>query len=167
MTIAALVVTDENNAVGKNSQFLNYLPAYLKYFDSLTKGSAIIMGRKTFESIGDKVKGKKNIVVTRSHNYKVKGAEVHYSIDSALKSCQKERKVFVIGGADVFRQTLHLTTVIYRTCIKARFKADNYYPHIDTDEFDLESAECILADKENRFDYCIEKWIRTKSADKK
>jgi dihydrofolate reductase len=160
MIVESLVLTDQNNAVGKNDLILDYLPAYVKYFESLTKGAPIIMGRRTFENIGHILLSKKNIVISRNEKYHSSRAKTYHSFDAALDHCKKEKKLFVIGGAEIFKQAFPITTVIYRTCVMARFRSESYYPEIDIDEFELESSVCIKRDKDNRFDYCVEKWVR-------
>jgi dihydrofolate reductase len=160
MKIAALVLTDQNNAIGKNDLILTYLPGYVKYFEQLTKNAPIIMGKRTFESIGHILKSRKNIVITTNEKYHSSRAKTYSSLQDAFIDTAGEKWVFILGGADIFRRALPYTNVIYRTCLKARFKSDSYYPDIDTSEFTLESAQCINASHESRFDYCIEKWIR-------
>jgi dihydrofolate reductase len=160
MIIAAIVVTDQNNAIGKNNQLLCHLPADLKFFKTTTMGCPIIMGRKTYESIGRLLPGRRNIVITRRSDYKIEGAEIYHSIDAALKSCSEEKKVFVIGGSEIFKQSLAETTEIYRTLIASRFDADTWFPEIKTDEFKMEWEECHSADDKNKFDYCFQKWVR-------
>lgn len=158
MIIAAIVVTDLNNAIGKNNKLLCHLPADLKFFKSTTIGYPVIMGRKTYESIGRLLPGRRNILITRSSDYKVEGADIYHNIDTAIASCNDE-KVFVIGGAEIFRQTLHITTELYRTLIKHEFEADTWFPQF-TDEFEMINQECYTADDRNPYDYCFEKWRR-------
>src|ERR1044072_1775340 len=108
MIVAAIVVTDLNNAIGRNNQLLCHLPADLKFFKSTTMGHPIIMGRKTYESVGRLLPGRRNLVITRKSDYKIEGAEIYHSVEAALESC-KGTRAFVIGGAEIFRQSLHLT----------------------------------------------------------
>ena len=160
MKIASLVLTDQNNAIGKNHIVLSYLPAYIDYFNELTKGAPIIMGRRTFESIGHLLQSKKNIVITRNEKYHSTKAKTFHHLKHALTHLKNEKRIFVIGGVDLFKESLPITTEIYRTTIRARFKSEEYYPEIDTSEFELISAECVNRNEENRFDYCVEKWVR-------
>lgn len=160
MTVAALVLTDQNNAIGKNDLILHYLPAYVRYFEELTKDSPVIMGRRTFESIGHILRSRKNVVISKNERYHSVKARTYTTVIKALDACRRNRKIFVIGGASVFRNCLPYTSEIYRVSIKARFRSEDYYPEIDTDTFTLESSECISAGPASRFDYCIEKWVR-------
>jgi dihydrofolate reductase len=160
MTLAAVVVTDLNNAIGKNNQLLCHLPADLKFFKTTTMGYPIIMGRKTYESIGRLLPGRRNIVITRRPDFKIEGAEIYHSLDAALKSC-KEEKAFIIGGSEIFIQSMNVIQEIYRTLIKYRFESpDTYYPEIKLSEFEMVWEECHNADEKNKFDYCFQKWTR-------
>ena len=159
MILAAIVVTDKNNAIGKNNQLLCHLPADLKFFKATTMGCPIIMGRKTYESIGRLLPGRKNIVITRSSDYKIEGAEIYHSPEAAIKSCTEE-KVFVIGGSDIFRQCLGRMSEIYRTLVDHSFEADTWFTELNTSEFTKVWEECHSADEKNKFDYCFQKWER-------
>ena len=159
MILAAIVVTDQGNAIGKNNQLLCHLPADLKFFKATTMGCPIIMGRKTYESIGRLLPGRKNIVITRSSDYKIEGAEIYHSVETALKSCTEE-KVFIIGGAEIFKQTLPQIAEVYRTLIDHSFDADAWFPELQASGFTKVWEECHNADEKNKFDYCFQKWER-------
>jgi dihydrofolate reductase len=160
MTISAIVLTDQNNAVGKNEMILQYLPAYASYIEKLVGSSPLLMARRTFENTRELLGNKSNIVIARNEKYHSSKARTYSNLGAALKACQNEKRVFIIGSAVLFQKALPRTIEIYRLCIKAQIKSKNYYPEIDTSEFDLESAECLLKDQQNRYDYCIEKWVR-------
>jgi len=159
MILAAIVVTDQNNAIGKNNQLLCHLPADLKFFKATTMGCPIIMGRKTYESIGRLLPGRRNIVITRSSDYRIEGAEIYHSVEAAIKSCTEE-KVFIIGGGELFKQTLPQISEVYRTFIKHSFEADAWFPELKTSEYNKVWEECHSADEKNKFDYCFQKWER-------
>jgi dihydrofolate reductase len=159
MILAAIVVTDLQNAIGKNNQLLCHLPADLKFFKATTMGSPVIMGRKTYESIGRLLPGRRNIVITRSADYRLEGAEIFHTLETAIKSCSEE-KVFIIGGAEIFKQCLSQMHEIYRTVIAHTFDADTYFPEISTAEFQLTWEECHQKDEKNGYDYCFQKWER-------
>jgi dihydrofolate reductase len=159
MIIAAIVATDLNNAIGKNNQLLWHLPADLKFFKTTTMGCPIIMGRKTYESIGRLLPGRKNMIITRNVDFKLEGAEVYNSLDAAIKNCTEE-KVFVIGGAEIYHLAMPLLTELYVTRVKQRFEADTHFPEIKTNQFELVWEECHEADEKNKFDYCFQKWVR-------
>jgi dihydrofolate reductase len=159
MIIAAIVATDLNNAIGKNNQLLWHLPADLNFFKTTTMGCPIIMGRKTYESIGRLLPGRKNSIITRNSDYKVDGAFIFNSVDEAIKNLMCE-KLFIIGGAEIYNQSLHLITEVYKTLVKSKFEADTYFPDIEQSNFKLVWEECFTADEKNKFDYCFQKWER-------
>lgn len=159
MTLAAIVVTDLQNGIGKNNQLLCHLPADLKFFKATTMGCPVIMGRKTYESIGRLLPGRKNIVVTRSADYRLEGAEIFHSLETAIASCSEE-KVFVIGGAEIFNQSLDRLHEIYRTVIQHSFEADTFFPSLETSSFKMTWQECHEKDEKNHYDYCFQKWER-------
>ncbi len=161
MIIAAIVVTDLNNGIGKDNQLLCHLPADLKFFKATTMGSPIIMGRKTYESIGRLLPGRRNLIITRSGDYKVDGAEIFHSVEGALKYCTEE-KVFITGGAEIFKISMNLVNVIYRTVIDHKFEADTFFPEINKNEFKLVWEEPHKADEKNKFDFRFQKWERIK-----
>ncbi len=158
-TIAAIVATDLNYAIGKDNKLLWHLPADLKFFKATTLGCPVIMGRKTYESIGRLLPGRKNIIVTRSQDYTVQGAEVFHSTEDAIASCNEE-KIFVIGGAEVYRQTLPVCTEIFRTLVYASFEADTFFPNLEQAGYIRIWDEKHRADAKNAYDYTYEKWVK-------
>lgn len=158
MIIAAIVVTDKKNAIGKENKLLCHLPADLKYFKATTLGYPVIMGRKTYESIGRLLPKRKNIIVSRKQGYAVEGAEIHSSIDSAVKSCSED-KVFIIGGSEIYTQSLPITQEIYRTVIEEEFEADAWFPPFE-EQFILSEKQSFEADEHNKHAYSFEKWLR-------
>lgn len=160
MTIAAIVVTDLNNAIGKDNQLLCHLPADLKFFKATTMGAPIIMGRKTYESIGRLLPGRRNLVITRNSDYKLEGAEIYHSLETAIKNCSEE-KIFIIGGSELFKQSINKMDEIYRTLIDYKFdSADSFFPEIKSSEFEKQWEECHHSDEKNKFDYCFQHWVR-------
>ena len=159
MKIAAIVATDINNAIGKDNKLLWNLPADLKFFKTTTMGYPILMGRKTYESIGRILPGRKNIIITRNKDLVVQGAEVYSSVQEALENCN-DSKIFVIGGAEIFKLTMPYTDTVFRTLVKASFDADIFIEPIDENKFTLSWEECHSADDKNMFDYCFQKWER-------
>jgi dihydrofolate reductase len=157
--LAAVVVTDLNQGIGYRNKLLCHLPADLKFFKTITMGFPIIMGRKTYESIGRVLPRRRNLIITRRSDYRVEGAEIFHSLESALRSCREE-KVFVIGGSEIFWHAWPLLTEIYRTQVQSAFEADTWFPEIQEAEFSLEWKECHEADEKNIYPYCFEKWVR-------
>jgi dihydrofolate reductase len=162
MIIAAIVATDINNAIGKNNQLLWHLPADLKFFKTTTMGYPVIIKRKTYESIARILPGRKNSIITRNSAYNAESAFIFNSIDEALKNFNElnEKKVFIIGGAEIYNQSLKQTTEVYRTLVKQSFEADTYFPKLESINFKLVWEECFTADEKNKYDYCFQKWER-------
>jgi dihydrofolate reductase len=162
MIIAAIVVTGLNNEIGKNNQLLCHLPADLKFFKSTTMGCPILMGRKTYESIGRLLPGRKNIIISRNTSYRVEGAEIHTSVESAINYCKNipdaPSKIFIIGGAEIYKTCMPVITEFYRTLINEKFDADAFIPSLAESNFKLVWEECHAADEKNKFDYCFQKW---------
>ena len=158
MKVSAIFAADKNNGIGINNQLLCHLPADLKFFKASTMGSPIIMGRKTYESIGRLLPGRKNIIITRNSDYRVEGAEIYHSLETALASCSDE-KVFIIGGGEIFNQALPLITEVFRTEIQHSFEADAFFA-LPQNEFKKVWEECHSKDEKNAYDFCFQKWER-------
>src|SRR6195952_4576735 len=119
-----VVAIAENNAIGKNNQLLWYLPADLKHFKDITTGHTVIMGRKTYDSVGKPLPKRRNIIITRQP-ITIEGCEVVNSIEAALALCKDEEEVFIVGGAEIYRQAMKLTDRIYLTIIHKEFDGDS------------------------------------------
>ena len=137
--IKILVACDENRVIGKNNQLIWHLPADLKRFKNLTTGHVIIMGRKTYESIGRPLPGRTSVIITRQPDYQVPGAIVVASIDQALKVCSEgketDQEIFVIGGAEIYHQAFELCQRIYITEIQQEFDGDTLFPELNQQEW--------------------------------
>lgn len=124
-----------NGVIGKNNTLPWRLPADLRYFRQLTTGHPIIMGRKNYEDIGKPLPGRTNIVVTRQRAYTVPGCIVVSSIEQALAAAGADDEVFVIGGADIYRQTLNSADRLYITEIGADIEGDTFFPEFDRSQW--------------------------------
>ena len=152
MTISAVVAIAENHAIGKNNQLLWYLPNDLKHFKQITSGHTVIMGRKTYESVGKPLPNRRNIVITRQ-NIAIPGCEVVNSIEAALALCAHEQEVFIIGGAEIYKLALPLTNRIYLTIVHSLFEADAFFPPISMQEWVETEREDFEADEKNNIPY--------------
>jgi dihydrofolate reductase len=152
MTISIIVAIGENNAIGKNNQLLWHLPADLRHFKVITSGHSIIMGRKTFDSVGKPLPNRRNIVVTRQ-DIKIEGCEVVKSIDEAIALCKGEDEVFIGGGAEIYRQAMDKTDRIYLTIIHKMFDADTFFPEINFTEWVETAHEDYQPDEKNKLPY--------------
>jgi len=126
-----LVAVDENNAIGKDNHLLCHLPDDLKRFKQLSTGHTVVMGRKTYDSIGKALPNRKNIVITRQVNLTIPGCEVVHSLKEALSHASNMEEIFIIGGAEIFNQAMALCDTIFLTRIHHQFEADTYFPEID------------------------------------
>lgn len=154
MTISMIAAASENDVIGKNNELIWHMPADFKYFKEKTKGHIIIMGRKTFESIGVPLKFRTNVVITSMEDYRPDGVEVFQSLDKALdwSSKQNDDEVFIIGGASVYKQSLDIANRIYLTRIHESFEGDTYFPKLN-DNWKLVLKEENKKDEKNPYDY--------------
>jgi dihydrofolate reductase len=152
MTISIIVAIAQNNAIGKNNQLLWHMPKDLKHFKEITSGRTIIMGRKTYDSVGKPLPNRRNIVVTRK-DMKIPGCEVVNSIDSGLALCENEDEVFIGGGAEIYHQAMDKTDRIYLTIIHHDFDGDTFFPEIDYQQWNEVSREYHQPDEKNLYPY--------------
>lgn len=152
MIVSAIVAISSNNAIGKNNQLLWHLPNDLKHFKEITSGHSIIMGRKTFDSVGKPLPKRRNIVVTRQP-IQIEGCEVVSSIDEGLALCQHEAEVFIGGGAEIYKQALPLTNRIYLTVVHQTFDADTFFPELNMEEWHESNRENFEPDDKNPLPY--------------
>jgi dihydrofolate reductase len=150
MIISFVVAIAENNAIGKDNGLLWHLPADLKHFKQITNGHTIIMGRKTFDSMGKPLPNRRNIVITRNADLKIEGAEVTTSLDDALALCKTEEEVFIIGGAEIYKEALDKTDRIYLTTVHQRFEGDAYFPELDRNKWVETAREEHQRDEKNK-----------------
>lgn len=133
MITSIIVAISKNNAIGKNNSLLWNIPEDLKHFKNITSGHTILMGRKTFESIGRPLPNRRNIVITRDESYKYEGIEVATSLIKALDNCKYEDEVFIIGGGEIYKQALPFADKLYVTHIEKEYDADTFFPEISQD----------------------------------
>jgi dihydrofolate reductase len=158
MNISIIVAVGSNNAIGKNNTLIWHLPADMKFFKEKTTGHCIITGRKNYESIPDKFRplsNRTNIVITRQEDYKAPGAIVTASLEAALEKAKQtgDSEIFIIGGGDIFRQSLHLATTIYLTKIDETFDADVFFPELDLTKWEEVASVKGIRDEKNKYDY--------------
>lgn len=145
----------ENNVIGKDNKLLWNLPEDLKRFKQLTAGHTIIMGRKTFESIGRVLPNRKHIVITRDESYKVDNANVEIinNIEDLDKYIDSEEEFFIIGGAIIYRQFMSKVNKMYITKINQKFQGDAYFPIINEQEWKVIERTKGIKNEENPYDY--------------
>lgn len=154
--LSILVAMAKNRVIGRNNTLPWHLPPDLKHFKALTMGHPIIMGRKTYESIGRPLPGRTNVIITHQADYQVAGAFVVDSIDKALNVCKDSAdtngKGFIIGGAEIYRQTLDLCHRIYITEIQQSFVGDTYFPELNDEWVEIVREKHFL-DDETKLEY--------------
>ncbi|MFM2225865.1 MAG: hypothetical protein RJA07_2067 [Bacteroidota bacterium] len=158
MHISIIVATSKNNAIGINNQLPWHLPADLKYFKQLTTGHVIVMGSNTYLSIGKPLPNRTTIVITSQQNpsWKVDGIYIVHSINEAIEKAKalNETECFIIGGAKIYEQTIHLANKIYNTKIDIELeKADAFFPTLNELEWKTISEEKHEADEKNKMNY--------------
>lgn len=161
MNINLIVAIDEKNGIGKNNILPWHLPADLKHFKSITTGHPIIMGRKTFDSIGKALPNRRNIVISRQSKLEIPGAEVCSSLSAAIKLCEDEKDVFVIGGAQIFEQAISIAEILYLTVIHEDFNADVFFPEIRLSEWVEEEKYLNEPDEKNLYSYSFIKYKKS------
>lgn len=165
MKISSIVATSLNHAIGKNNQLLWHLPADLKFFKTTTMGCPVVMGRKTFQSIGRVLPGRKNVVITRdtsfnsNHEFDILIAT---SLQEAFKLLANESQIFILGGGEIYKQSMDLVDNIYLTKVHTTIEGDVYFPVINPQQFQLVWEESHQADEKNQYDYTFQKFERLK-----
>jgi dihydrofolate reductase len=162
MIISFIVAASENNVIGKDNKLPWCLPSDMKYFKNITWAMPVVMGRKTFESLGKPLKGRKNIVITRKTDWKPDGVEIVHSIDLAIIAAAKmdAKEIFIIGGAEIFQSALPSADRIYLTRIHENFDGDAFFPELKQEEWKLVSSRDCEADEKNAQAHSFQVWER-------
>lgn len=162
MKIYAIVAAAKNGVIGKDNDIPWYLPADLKYFKKTTMGNPIIMGRKCFNSIGRPLPKRTNIVVTRNPFLAISNAFVVHSLVEALElaSSEEPEAAFIIGGGEIYKQSMPFLDRIYYTEVDLEVEGDVYFPEVDEKEWQLISEEAHLPDEKNEHAYSFKVFER-------
>jgi dihydrofolate reductase len=161
MNLSLICAMAENRVIGINNNLPWHLSEDLKYFRRTTMGHSIIMGRKTWESIGRPLPGRTNIVVTRNTDYSAEGAKVVSSLEAAIRMAESVAfidgtdEAFVIGGAAVYQAALPLANTIHLTCVHAEVKGDTFFTDFDVTKWEEVAREDFSSDESNPYDYSI------------
>lgn len=163
MRISLIVAASTNNAIGKDNQLLWRLPNDLRFFKNTTWAMPVIMGRHTFESMGNKaLPGRMNMVITRNQDWKAEGViVVHSLVDAvAIAKSHQYKEVFVAGGGGIYRESLAYADRIFMTRVHANLEGDTFFPEIDQMEWQLVSNEDWNADAKHAYPYSFQLWQR-------
>lgn len=159
-----VVAMGEKNEIGFENQLLWHLPKDLKHFKEITSGHPVIMGRKTYESIGKPLPNRTNIVVSRKKDWFEEGILIVGSLKEAVKFAKKiDEEVFIIGGGNIYEQTMDIVDRLEVTLVKADLKADTFFPKIDEKIWKKTNEICHEKDEKNGYDFCFQTFERIKS----
>lgn len=160
MILSLIAAVSRNNVIGHDNRLVWHMPADLKHFKNLTSGHSIIMGRKTFESIGKPLPNRRNIIVTRQQDFEAEGCEVFNNLQAAIDACENEDEVFIIGGEQIFSQSIPAADKIYLTRIYKDFEGDIKFPEFSLSEWRLTKYLRHHADEKNPFEYSFSEYER-------
>ena len=160
--ITIIAAVGRNRALGKDNDLIWHIPADLRRFKSLTRGHHVIMGRKTFESLGRPLPKRTNIIVSRNPDYKAEGCIVVNSLEKALVIAQSDTNPFILGGAEIYKQALSFADAMDLTYVHEDFEADAFFPEFDPQEWELTGQEDFKKDTENPYDYSFVQYKKRK-----
>ena len=155
MQISQIVAVAQNGAIGKDNDLIWRLPADLKFFKNTTTGHHMLLGRKNYDSIGRPLPNRVSLIISRNTDYVAEGAEVFSSIEDAIQFAKDEgeSELFIVGGAQIYEQTMDLTTRIYYTEVHESFDGDCFYDRPDEKYWKEISREDHQSDEKNPYDY--------------
>lgn len=160
MIISLVAAASDNNVIGKNGALPWRMPADMKFFKNLTMGHTIIMGRKTYESMGRPLPGRKNIVITRNKNFKAEGCTVLSSLNEAFDMFTEEKEVFIIGGAEIYKAAMPLADKIYLTRVHCMVEGDAHFVQLPEKEWVEAEHSNYPSDDKNPYSYSFIELVR-------
>ncbi len=160
MTISIVAAVSENGVIGRDGGLPWRLPADTKFFKELTTGHTVIMGRKTWDEIARPLRHRRNIVITRNVTWSAEGAERAGSFPAALELAGGEAQIFVIGGAEIYRQALPIVDRMYLTHVHALVEGDTHFPVWDAADWRVESEQRFEPDERNVHGFTIREYVR-------
>jgi dihydrofolate reductase len=153
--ISLIVATAKNRVIGKDNRMPWRLPADMAYFKQTTMGHPVVMGRKTYESIGKQLSGRRNIILTRDPDFRAEGCEICHSIEAVLAVARsgEEQEFFIIGGDSVYSALFPFADRLYLTLIEKDFEGDAFFPEIDAQKWRLVSQTQGETNEKNPYEY--------------
>ncbi len=151
--ISIIVAMAKSRTIGVNNTLPWRCPEDLKHFKTLTMGHHMIMGRKTFDSIGKALPGRTTVVVTRDKTLKIDGCLIAHSLQDAIKACANETEIFIVGGADIYAQTLPVADTLYLTEIQQDVQGDAHFPEFDSKDWQETTREVHSQEAPQPLDY--------------
>ena len=160
--VIIIAAVAENNALGKNNDLLWHLPNDFKRFKEITSGHHIIMGRKTFESFPKPLPNRTHVIITRQNDFEHEGCIVVQNIEKALSVCPINENLYIIGGGEIYQQSISFADQLDITRVHHSFDADVYFPEIDPEIWELTSETFHQKDERHLFDYTFQTFVRKK-----
>ena len=160
--VIMIAAVAENNALGKNNDLLWHLPNDFKRFKEITSGHHIIMGRKTFESFPKPLPNRTHVIITRQNDFEYEGCVVVQNIEKALSVCPINENLYIIGGGEIYQQSISFADQLDITRVHHSFDADVYFPEIDPEIWELTSETYHSKDERHLFDYTFQTFVRKK-----
>lgn len=152
--LTIIAAASENNALGKDNNLVWHLPNDFKRFKALTSGHYIVMGRKTFESFPKPLPNRTHVIITRQNDYEVpEGCLVVNSLSKAIEVCPENEEVFIIGGGQIYKQSIDIADKIELTRVHTTVEADAFFPEIDEDIWEIIQSEYHPKDEKHQFDF--------------
>jgi dihydrofolate reductase len=155
--VKIIVATSKNKVIGNSNSLIWHLPADLKRFKETTTGNTIVMGRKTYESIGKPLPNRRNIIITRDFNYEVEGCEIVNSLEEALMI--SNHNCFIIGGGEIYKQSMEIADKLYLTLIHDDFEGDTTFPEIGS-EWKMVTSQDFEPDEKNKHKYSFIEYMK-------
>ncbi|MDP4283057.1 MAG: dihydrofolate reductase [Bacteroidota bacterium] len=158
--LSHIVAASENNIIGSNNELPWKLPNDFKYFKNKTWGMPVIMGRNTFESLKKDLPGRINIVLTQKKDWQPENVFVAHTVEEAIEKAKESdaKEIFIIGGGEIFKQTIGIVNRIYLTRVHTIAEGDTTYPELDASQWKLTNSESFPADEKNNYPYTFEVW---------
>jgi len=159
--ITIVVATGKNNEIGNKNQLLWHLPKDLKRFKNITNGHPVIMGRKTYQSMGKALSNRTNIVITRKTDWFEEGILIVNTLKDAIKHAKKiDENIFIIGGGDIYKQSIEVADKIELTRVDGNFSADTFFPEIDEKHWHIVDERRFEKDEKHEYNFCFQTFER-------
>ena len=163
--IILIAAMARNRAIGRDNALPWRLRSDLRHFKAKTLGQPVLMGRKTWQSLGRPLPGRRNVVLSRDPDFRPLGAEAYPSVEAALDALTDSTQVFVIGGAEIYRQTLAIADRLILTEVDAEIAGDAFFPTVSSGDFEEVSRHSYTADEDNEFDHAFVEYRRRSRAE--
>ncbi|MCL7986342.1 dihydrofolate reductase [Sphingobacterium sp. lm-10] len=158
--ITLIAAASENNVIGKDNKMAWHLPDDFRYFKNTTKEHSVVMGRKTFDSMGKALSDRRNIVITRDQKWSAPEVDVANSLEEVFTYCRDEQEIFIIGGAEIYKQALPYAHKILLTRVHTTIEGDAYFPEFDESTWKLMDSTLHVSDEKHAFPFTFQVYER-------